>query len=161
MVLVVQLRRDVEGEVDAEEELNLEGVHLSRGHSSNLGVVSIVEVLVIEELGGEHNTSDGNAMDIQLRKEEVVALNEAINVDQGENEALGAARCVLVDALKVAQDRDAGRLQRMEARDDPRVELRDLGVGRHEALKHIREHLDDCLALRNLLRCTFHSGRLL
>ena len=44
---------------------------------------------------------DGNAMDIESCKSEVISLDEAIHVDQPQDEALIAAARVLENAVQV------------------------------------------------------------
>ena len=64
----------VQREIDAEEEFDLERVHLERGHSADFRVVRVVEILIVEEFGGEHDRSDHDAVDVETGEEEVVAL---------------------------------------------------------------------------------------
>lgn len=50
-VLVERFRRHPQAEVDPKQELALEGVELGREDPAHPGVVSIVVVRIIEELG--------------------------------------------------------------------------------------------------------------
>ena len=61
-----------------------------RGHAADLGVVRVVEVLVVKELGRKHDGRDDDPVHIELGQQEVVALDETVDVDEGEDEALGA-----------------------------------------------------------------------
>lgn len=72
--------------------------HLGGGHAADLGVVRVVEVLVVEELGRQHDRGYDDAVDVQAREQEAVALDEAVDVDERQDEALGVAARVLVDA---------------------------------------------------------------
>jgi hypothetical protein len=74
----------------------------------HLCVVRVVEVLVVEELGGHHHRGDDDAVHVERREGEAGPLDEAVDVHEGQDEALGAARSVLVDA---ARERGGGEEQ--------------------------------------------------
>ena len=68
----------MEAEVDAEEELDFKAVHLGGRHSADLGVVGIVEVLVVEELGSQHDGGNHDTVNVKFSEEEIVALREGV-----------------------------------------------------------------------------------
>ena len=58
VVLAVRLRVDEQREVAQEEELHLQRVDFTARHTTHLGVVGVVEVLVVKELGRQHDAGD-------------------------------------------------------------------------------------------------------
>ena len=91
LVLLEYLRQYAQAEIDLEQELRLEVVHLLDEHPPDLGVVRVVVIRVVEEFGGQENGRDDDSVDVELGEEEVVTLDEPIDVDEREDEAfLGA-----------------------------------------------------------------------
>jgi hypothetical protein len=52
----------VQRKVDGKEELELQRVHLAQRHAAHLGVVGVVEVLVVEELGRQHHLRESESV---------------------------------------------------------------------------------------------------
>ena len=111
----------MQGEVDRKEELQLEVVHLRRRDTTDLqkerrcglstrrsetegepktgahlGVVCIVEILIVEELGSKHYRRYDDSVHIQRREQETISLNETVNIDESEYKTFGAAGSVLI-----------------------------------------------------------------
>ena len=70
-------------------------------NSANLGVVRVVVVLVVEELGGDHDAGDGDPVDVERGQRKIIPLDEAVHIDEPQHEALVAAARVLKDAVQV------------------------------------------------------------
>lgn len=98
VVLLEHLWRHPQAEVDPEQELALEGVELGREDSAHPGVVRVVVVRVVGELGGQEDGRDDDPVGAAVREEEAVAPDEPVDVDEAEDEALLGAGGVLVDA---------------------------------------------------------------
>ena len=81
-VLLEHLGIDVQTEVDPEQKFHLEAVHLRYQDASNLGVVGVVVVGIVEELGSQQDGCNDHSMNIEVGQEEVVPLDETINVNQ-------------------------------------------------------------------------------
>jgi len=84
--------------VDSEQKVHLQTVHFRYQNTTNLGVVSVVVVCIVKELGSEENCRDDGTMHVQFRQQKVIALNESINVNQSQNVALIRTGRVLVDS---------------------------------------------------------------
>ena len=67
-VLVEDLRRDVEREVDPEQEIHLQPVHLANQYAAHLRVVGVVVVGVVEELGGQQDRRNDDPVHVQVRQ---------------------------------------------------------------------------------------------
>ena len=96
VVALELVRRDAQREVDPQEEVHLELIQLLGGDSAHARVEGVVEVEVVEELGRDHDARDDHAVDVQLRQHEVVALDQPVDVHQGQDEARRRAPRVLV-----------------------------------------------------------------
>ena len=60
---------------------------------------------IIHELGGDHDTSNEQTMYIKgINRQQWLPLREPVKVDIGNNKARRATVCVLEDPLKVAMD---------------------------------------------------------
>ena len=57
IVPVIRVLGHVQAEVDQEKEFYLQGVDLLTGYTANFGVVQVVEILVVKELGGQHHAA--------------------------------------------------------------------------------------------------------
>ena len=77
----------MEAKVDAKQKVNLKSVHFGHQDPTDLGIISIVVVSVIEELRSQQYRSYDNAMYVELREQEVVTLNQPVHVDESKNEA--------------------------------------------------------------------------
>lgn len=80
-VLLEHVGIDVKAEVDPEEEFHLEAVHFRYQDAANLGIVGVVVVGIVEELGRQEDGRYDHSMDIEVGEEEVVPLDEPIDVD--------------------------------------------------------------------------------
>lgn len=81
-ILGENLGRHVQSKVDTEKKINLQAVHFGNQNSSDLGVVRIVVIRIVKELGGEQYSRDDDSMHVQFRKEEIIVLNQSVNVNQ-------------------------------------------------------------------------------
>ncbi len=82
-VLVISLGRNKESKVIHEEEFNLEIVHFIAWYTADLCVIGVVEVLIIEELCGQHHARDKETVDVErVDNERRVSLNDPVNVDE-------------------------------------------------------------------------------
>jgi len=88
-VLLEHLGINVKAEVDPEEEFHLETIHLRYQHAANLGIIGVVVVGIVEELGRQEDGRYDHSMNVEVGEEEVVPLDEPINVDESKDEALG------------------------------------------------------------------------
>ncbi|KAF1790101.1 hypothetical protein GQ600_2604 [Phytophthora cactorum] len=79
-VACIRLAAHMEAEVDEKQILDLQLVHLGAGHAAHLGVVGVVEIVVVEELGGQHDARDDNAVHVELRKHKALHLVQAVHV---------------------------------------------------------------------------------
>ena len=100
LILLKQLRRDMKTEIDSEEKVHLKPVHLTDQNPTDLRIVGVVVVCIVEKLSREENRCDDDSMYIELRKQKVVSLNQPVNVDQGKNKAFVRAGSVLVDSFE-------------------------------------------------------------
>lgn len=115
VVLTVSIGGDEEGEVRHEQKLHFKRVHFSAWNTSDLGVVGVVIVLIIEKLGGQHHTRDQQPVNIQaIDNEGGIRLNDAIDVHESQHETLTAARCILGNTNEVVFDGDGRRAQCMK-----------------------------------------------
>lgn len=114
-VLLEHLGFNVKAEVNPEEELHFEAVHLRYQDAAYLGVVGVVVVGIVEELGSQKDGSNDHSMDIEVGEKEVVPLNETIDVDQSQDKALGRTRGIFVDAVVIM-----GNIERKEIVDTVR-----------------------------------------
>ena len=90
LVLGVHLRRDVERKVDEEQELELERVHFVARDAAHLRVVRVIKVLVVEELGREHDTAS------QIQKQECKWEFQVVEINMrtpSASECFGHAPC--------------------------------------------------------------------
>jgi len=99
-ILLKYLRRDMEAKVDAEKELDLETINLWHQHTSDLGVICVVVVSIIEELRCQHHGCYDNAVDVKFRQKKVVSLDEAVDVYQSKHKAFFRATCILVNTVE-------------------------------------------------------------
>ena len=104
-VLLEHLGIDVQTKVDSEEKFHLEAVHLRYQDASNLGVVGVVVIGIVEELGSQKDGCNDHSMDIEIGQEEVVPLDETINVNQSQDEALGRTRRIFVNTVVASRSR--------------------------------------------------------
>ena len=80
-VLLEHVGIDVKAEVDPEEEFHLEAVHFRYQDTADLGIVGVVVVGIVEELGRQEDGRYDHSMDVEVGEEEVVPLDEPIDVD--------------------------------------------------------------------------------
>ena len=80
-VLLEHVGIDVKAEVDPEEEFHLEAVHFRYQDAANVGIVGVVVVGIVEELGRQEDGRYDHSMDVEVGEEEVVPLDEPIDVD--------------------------------------------------------------------------------
>ena len=90
----------VQTKVDPKEEINFESIHLRDENTSNLGVVCVVIVGIVEKLGSQQNRGNYYSMNIEFSEKKVVPLNQSINVNEGENKAFVRARRILENSVK-------------------------------------------------------------
>lgn len=107
-----------------------------RGIRTYLGVVSVVVVLVVEKLGGDHYARDGHAVDVQRRQRKVVPLDESVHVNQPQHEAFVAAARVLEDAVEVPfREREEKRKTELVRKPDKKKKKK------KRQMKDCRQHL--------------------
>lgn len=106
-VLLENVGIDVKAEVDPEEEFHLEAVHLRYQDAADLGVVGVVVVGIVEELGGQQDGRYDHSMNVEVGKEKVVPLDETVDVDQSQDEAFGGARGIFVDTAVMRRNQEA------------------------------------------------------
>ena len=80
-VLLEHVGIDVKAEVDPKEEFHLEAVHFRYQDAADLGIIGVVVVGIVEELGCQEDGRYDHSMDIEVGEEEVVPLDEPIDVD--------------------------------------------------------------------------------
>mmetsp|Transcript_18783 Transcript_18783/g.44515 ORF Transcript_18783/g.44515 Transcript_18783/m.44515 type:complete len:270 (+) Transcript_18783:199-1008(+) len=80
-VLLEHVGIDVKAEVDPKEEFHLEAVHFRYQDAADLGIIGVVVVGIVEELGRQEDGRYDHSMDIEVGEEEVVPLDEPIDVD--------------------------------------------------------------------------------
>lgn len=86
----VDLLRDVQTEVDEEEELHLQRIDFLARDPTHLGIIQVVEILIVKELGSQHDRSDDDAMNVESSQGKVALLNKAVDVYEGHHQALRA-----------------------------------------------------------------------
>lgn len=124
IVPLVDFSGDLQCKVNREQELQLQRVHFTEGHATHLQltqrdgerkegapigtllahlcVESVVEVLVVKKLGGEHEAGDDDPVDVQGAEGHRVPLNQTIDEDKGQYEALRRATSVFQNAASGA-----------------------------------------------------------
>lgn len=106
----------VEREVDHEQEFELQEIHLSGADSAHLTVVCVVVEKVVIELGGQEKAGDGQTVDVEGRNgKSRVVLDQAVDVNQGQDIAFLGAWGILDHAFKVVFHRDGRGLHGMES----------------------------------------------
>jgi hypothetical protein len=129
---------DVEGEVRQKQKLDLQRVDLLAGHAPDLGVVQVVEVLVVEKLGREHDRGDQDPVHVQRGQGKVALLDQPVDVNERQHQTLRGARCVLVDPFQVLSDTNTRGARRVEFGDSGRVPVT---LSRLSPLVHIQQLL--------------------
>lgn len=114
---VKSCRCDIQLEAQTKQEVHLKKVHLCCADPSNSSIIGIVVIYVIHELCRDQDAGDEQAVDIEgIDGQQWLRLSEAVEVDVGNDEARGAAICVLEDPLEVAVDCNGGCGEAVEKR---------------------------------------------
>ncbi len=109
---------DVAVELQAEEELELQLVELLDGEAADTRVELVVVEGVVEELGGQHDAGDKEAVDSATVDEgEAVVEADAADVHQGDDEALDGAGGIEGHPLRILFDGERRHPRREEARE--------------------------------------------
>ena len=74
--------------IDTKKKINLEAVHFGNEDPSHLCVIRIIVVSVVKKFGRQQDCCYYDSMNVQFSKQEIVALNETINVNKCQDEAL-------------------------------------------------------------------------
>eukprot|EP01136_Pigoraptor_vietnamica_P028868 Opistho-1_new@86811 len=144
-VLIVQRLAHREAKVDEAQKFELEDVHLGRRNAPDLGVKRVVVVAIVQVLGSEHRARDQEAVNVVRRNDKLwVHLHDAVNVDEGNDEALGAARRKIDNAVEIALNADARDLRGIEPSE--RAMLLRLGAADH-FVENRRDDGDNKIAL--------------
>lgn len=107
LVAIKEVRRDMERKVDQREELELERVQLCCGYTSNSGIVCVVVIRIVKELGSDHDGRDEETVDVERGEQKTrVLLDDAIEVDYRKHKTLGAAVSILDKPFEVGLDRN-------------------------------------------------------
>uniref|UniRef100_A0A0A9HAE9 Uncharacterized protein n=1 Tax=Arundo donax TaxID=35708 RepID=A0A0A9HAE9_ARUDO len=109
-VVAERLRRNVQVEADAEQEVHLQVVHLHQADAPDLGKVGVVVAYVVHELDGGEHGGDEEAVDavgVDGEREAAAAAQEVVEVHVGDDVAGGAAPGEPHDARRVRAHRDA------------------------------------------------------
>ncbi len=88
LILEENFRLHVKAKINPKEKLHLETVHFGHQNSSNLGIIRVVVVGVVEELRGQEDGGDYDAVNIELGQNKIIVLDETVDVDEGKDEAL-------------------------------------------------------------------------
>lgn len=105
VVLLIRFSGNKEGEVGHKKEFHFQIVHFIARNTTNLGVICIIEVLIIEELCSKHDACDQQTVYIQgVDSETWIRLDYSVNVDQGEHETFPTTGGVLGDTREVIFD---------------------------------------------------------
>lgn len=103
------VRRHVQLETKSKQEIDFEEVHLCCAYSSYLGIVCIVVVHIVHELGSNQDTSNDQPMNIpRIYRHRRLPLHEPIQINIRDNETRRATIRILKDPLKITMDRDGG-----------------------------------------------------
>lgn len=138
-VSIEEIRGHMEGEIDHVKELELQEIEFSGGDSANASIIGIIVVGVVKELCSDHDASDEQAMDIERGEEEAgILLNDAIQIDDGQDEALRAAVGILHEPFQIGLDRDGRRTTCVEHSQLGRVQ-RGLVIALSDLAQHTRE----------------------
>ena len=62
-------------EIDTKEEINFKSVHFQNYHATHVGVIRIVVIVIIKDLGGKQDSSNYNKVNVKFRHDEFVSLN--------------------------------------------------------------------------------------
>ena len=103
MVLLVVLAGDQQSEVNALQEHHLEVVQLLRLNAANLGIEAVHTEGVVEELDRDHDTGDDNAVNGERVHRDFPTLNQAIDIDEREDEAFCTTVRVLQNPARYAK----------------------------------------------------------
>jgi len=115
VVLFVLLGGYCEGKVAHEQEFDLQRVHFVARHTPHLAKVCVVVVLVVIEFRGQHHPSDQQSMNVERTHDEAgIVLDDAVDIDQCEDEALPTARGLLGDPQQIVFDRNRRGTHRVE-----------------------------------------------
>lgn len=107
LVAMEEIGRHVEAKIDHVKELELQDVQFRRGDATNSSIIGVVIVGVVKEFGSDHDTSDQQAMDIEGREKEAgIFLNDAIQIDDGQDEAFRAAVGIFHEPFQIGLDCD-------------------------------------------------------
>ena len=108
VVLLKNLRTYVQTEVNTKEELHFEAIHFTDENTPNFGVVCVVVVGIVKEFRCEEYGSDGHSVHVKVSQQEVIPLDESINIDQSQYEALVRARRIFMNTTKRKKERCLG-----------------------------------------------------
>jgi len=101
-VSIEDLLWDIKSEIDHEQKLQLEVVDFMAGYSANLGIICVVVIDVIIELGSQHNAGDQQSVDVEGRNHKgFVALDDRIHIYESDDVAFAAASCIAFYPLEV------------------------------------------------------------
>ena len=87
LILEENIWLHMEAKINAKEELHLKTIHFGNQYSSDLGIVGIVVVSVVKEFRGQKDGCNYNSVDVKLRQNEIILLNESVNVYEGKDKA--------------------------------------------------------------------------
>jgi len=114
LVFCKYCRCHVQAKVDQKQKLDLQVIHFSTRHPPNFSVVGIVEILVVKKFCSEHHTRNYNSVHVQRIEHEALALDQSVNVDQCQDEALPTARGIFRYPFQVIFDANPRWSQGME-----------------------------------------------
>lgn len=105
-------------EIKQEKIVPLQVIHFLLRYTTNLGIVGIVIVRVIKELGRNKDAGNEDAVYIQGgNAHHRLKLDETVNVGVCYNKAGGTTMCILEDPFQVLLDSNGGGAQAIESRE--------------------------------------------
>ena len=108
-ILLKYIRWHVQAKIDPKQKVHFQTVHFADKNASNLGIIRIVVVGIVKELGGQQDSRNDNSVHIEFRQKEVAPLDQSINVNQCKDETLVGAGRVFVYPGRVGNSKKMTR----------------------------------------------------
>ena len=86
LVLLKQFWCNMKTEVDTEQKVDFKAVHFADQNSTNLRIISVVVVCIVEKLSSKEDSGYYHTMNIEISKKEIIPLNQTVNVNQRQYE---------------------------------------------------------------------------
>jgi len=94
--------RHVKVEINHEKEFDFERIYFFAVNTSDFAVIRVIEVLVVEKLGGKHEgTNDKSVHAVAVHDEVLILVDEAVNVDETENKTLFGTPGILGNSAEI------------------------------------------------------------